>query len=276
MSRAVFMRPRAFTVIDSPNTVTGTLGSNIGNDHMGVVWRAQHPAGNFHYFVVDFGSDVAIDTVALLGLTGATSAWLIQVEVATAAQGPTFAGAGKYLYPIAPLLAGASMPTSGRGRSYWEKPAGGPATARYWRVWITTPANNTVVTIARAVFGVRAQPQHNFDFGAAFGVRDTGKLDWSARGVLLRRRGVKLRTAGLSFTRLYKDEIIANVRPLLELVGNTGPIFLLTDPDPDADRQNRIYFGPLIGDLGNIWAKANAGFQWQADIVDLEPIVGTG
>lgn len=272
MSRAVIVRPLPMTVLLGTDTLTGYDATNITNDYLGVVWKAQGASHAAQTLVVDLGADLPIDTIALLGLTGAQSNWTLDIAAATQAQG-AFTGSS-YSYPQVSLLAGSASTASGRGRSYWEAPAGGPAAARYWRIIITTPANNTAVTVGRLVIGTRFRPERNFDFGAAFGTRDQGKVDWSARGVLLRRRGVKLRSVGLSFNALYKDEVEATVKPIVDMVGNTGPILLVTDTDAHAQRQNRIYFGPMVGDLGTVWAKANAGFQWQANVVDLEQITG--
>ncbi|MCW2366595.1 hypothetical protein M2341_002042 [Sphingobium sp. B7D2B] len=274
MSNAMIMRPLPVAVLSGTNSLPGYQPSNIANDWLGMVWKGQAAGTASQSFIVDLREDLPADTIALLGLSGAASSWLLQVSAATDAQG-AFTGAS-HAWPAVPLLAGSVMFPSGRGRSYWEKPATGPSAARYWRVTITTPANNTPVTVARVVIGQRLQPERNFSFGAAFGIRDHGKAEWSTRAVLLRRRGLKLRSTGLSFASLYRDEIENLVDPILAAVGATDPILLVTDPDPHAQRQNRIYFGPLIGDIGTIWARANAGFQWQANVVDLEPIGDVG
>ena len=63
-------------------------------------------------------------------------------------------------------------------------------------------------------------------------------------------------------------EVEASVAPLLEKVGNTEPIALLTDPAPHAMRQRRAYFGPMVGDIGVTWRKATL-FQSQANLVSL-------
>lgn len=272
MSHAVLMRPLPMTVLSGTNTVAGTDPAHVGNDYMGVVWQGRSSGAASQSLILDLGADVAADTVALIGLTGAGADWTMQVSAATAAQGP-FTGAS-HDYPAVPLLAGVVPTRSGRGRALWQAPAGGPAAARYWRITIATPASDMTITVARVAIGQRVQPERNFDFGAAFGVRDTGSVDWSPRAVLLRRRGVKLRSVGLSFASLYRDEVEGFVHPIIERLGATGPILLVTDPDPDADRQNRIYFGPMVGDIGTVWARANAGWQWQANVVDLEAIIG--
>ncbi|MBP6031246.1 MAG: hypothetical protein KA533_07445 [Sphingobium sp.] len=274
MSNATILKPKPMTVLSGTNTLSGYAAANAANDYMGVVWKAQSAGSALQWIIVDMGADVAVDTVVLLGLTGALSTWTLRIDAATQAQGSGFGAGTFHQYASVPLLAGSAATSSARGRAYWEAPAGGPAAARYFRIVIDTLVNNTAITIARVVLGTRIRPTRNFDFGAVFGLRDTGLADFSRRGVLLRTRGMKLRSVGLSFNSLYRDEVESFIHPLIEKVGGTGPIALILDPDAHAQRQNRIWFGPLTGDLGTIWARANAGFQWQANIVDLESFAG--
>ncbi|MPT48245.1 MAG: hypothetical protein E2598_07455 [Sphingobium sp.] len=273
MSKAVFFRPLPMTIVSATGTVAGHDAAYLGNDHMGVVWRAVSDAGG-NSIMIDMGADVAVDSAALICIDGAGVGWSVQVDGATSAQGPSFAGTNftAGVIPQLSLLIG-DAPVSGRGRGFYRR-AGGPVVARYWRVLITAPSAGQTFSIARIALGCAFQPERNFDFGGAFGVRDSGTVDWSSRGVFLRRRGMKNRSTGLSFASLYKDEVKAAVQPMIERVGGTGPIVLVTDPDADDDLQNRIYFGPLVGDLGTIQAKASAGWQFQANIVDLESYAG--
>lgn len=276
MSNAVLLKPLPVAAAFAGNEVSGFAAANLLNDALGVVCKMSGGANDYQLFVLDLGSDVVVDSLVLLGLTGAKTTWNLRIDVATAAQGSAFAAPGTdhYSYPVVGLLAGSAPTSTGRGRSYWEAPAGGPSAARYVRVIIYTGVIGAAVTVARAVIGQRFRPTRNFDYGAVFGVRDTGTTDRSRRGALLRNRGVKFRTVGLPFNSLYRDEIEGVVNALLEKLGSTGPVALILDPDAHAQRQNRIWFGTFEGDLGSIWAKANAGFQWQANIVDLEPILG--
>lgn len=271
MSNATILKPKPYTVLGASSTLTGYSAQNIANDMMGVVWKTA--AAISDYVVIDLGADTAVDTLVLLGLTGAQAGWTVRVDAATQAQGSGFGAGAFYQYASVTLLAGTTMPSSGRGRCYWEAPAGGPAAARYWRIWLNDPSGTAGKTLARLVIGTRIRPARNFDFGAVFGVRDTGSADFSRRGVLLRTRGMKLRSVGLSFNSLYRDEVEGFIHPLIEKVGGTGPIALILDPDAHAQRQNRIWFGPLVGDLGTVWAKPN-GFSWQASLIDLESFAG--
>lgn len=266
MSNAFVLKPMPFSVAAVSSVAAGYDAANMANDHMGVVWRSL-TGSDVVGFVIDLGADIAVDTILLMGCTQASLAWEMAIDAATDAQGSTFPG-GSWSGGNVPFLAGAVMPTSGRGRALWMAPlAGGPPPSRYWRLTVKN-LSGAAVTIARIVIGKRIQLQRNFTFGAAFGVRDLGNAEFSPRGVFLRRRGAKLRSVGLTFSSVYKDEVEAAVHPLIETVGLTEPIALVSDPDPDAQRQNRIWFGPLVGDLGTVWPRAN-GFEWRANVVGL-------
>lgn len=80
------------------------------------------------------------------------------------------------------------------------------------------------------------------------------------------QRGAQLRGIGISYDAATKAEIETDIMPLLERVGNEYPICIVTDPDADAQRQNRIYFGYLAGDLGAIWSRFD-GFTTSFNLV---------
>ena len=56
---------------------------------------------------------------------------------------------------------------------------------------------------------------------------------------------------------------------LIERIGNTDCICLVTDPDAHEQRQNRMYFGPMVGDLGVVWSRAD-GFEARINVVGLD------
>lgn len=57
-------------------------------------------------------------------------------------------------------------------------------------------------------------------------------------------------------------------QPLLERIGNTEMIALLTDPTADDQCQNRAYFGTLVGDIGHAWRKARL-FEAKTNLVSI-------
>ncbi|MCK0533398.1 hypothetical protein [Sphingobium agri] len=266
MSNALVVKPLPMASISASSTVSGYDASYVANDHMGVVWKSAAGAAS-RTITVDMGADVVIDTALLLGCTGADASWTLKVEAATAAQGSAFP-AGSWAGAVQTFLAGTAMPVSGRGRALWLAPASPPPASRYWRFTIGGLGTGAA-TVGRLVLGRKIQLERNFQFGAAFGVRDLGVTDFSVNGVLLRRRGKKLRSIGISFGAVKRDEVEAKVSPLIEDVGVSEPIAIILDPDTHEQRQNRIWFGPLVGDLGTTWAKPG-GFEWRASLVSLD------
>ncbi len=260
MSNAIIVKPLPIAAANASSSAPGHDPSYVDNDHMGVVWKSG--AGvDTQTIVLDMGSPVSVDTLLLIGCTGATDTWTLWVHAANVADFSTV------LYDSGdqPFLAGSAMPVSGRGRALHMLPA--PVIARYWQLTIGGLAGSAAV-IGRAVLGRKIQFERNFVFGAAFGVKDMSTVDFSTRGVLLRWRGVKLRSVAVTFSSVYRDEVEKIVHPLIEEIGISEPIALVTDPDADEQRQNRIWFGPLVGDLGTVWAKPGA-FEWRASVVGL-------
>jgi hypothetical protein len=212
------------------------------------------------YLQYDFCADVAIDRLMLFGLAGAPVGTTLRVSSSTAAQGATYASQTATVA----LYAGANRLVNGKGVAYLPLPV---TTARYVRVELFTLAN-AVIDIGRVVLGKALILQRNFQFGAAFGVRDFSNVEFSARANLLRRKAKKLRTVGLSFPSSYRDEIEAQISPMLETVGIEGAIALITDPAADPMRERRCSFGLMTGDLGSVWRTAKA-WEWRSDLVSL-------
>ena len=265
MANALILEPLAPVGAVASSTAPGRRAANVASDYMGMVWRSADGDAS-PWLVLDLGADRPVDTISLHGLFGAQAGWQWAVDLASAAQGE-FTGA-YWAGAALPLLAGTALPVSGMGKALWQAPADAPTAARYIRLTFTGLAG-AAVEIARAAVAAKIQLGRNFRFGAAAGVRPLGTVDWSARGVLLRRRGNKLRGVGISFFNVYHDEAEGLIRPLLERVGNDNPLVIVTDPEPHAQRMNRMYFGFLTGNLGDIWARPN-GFQVDFNMVALD------
>lgn len=258
MSNAWIIKPLPLSAVQASGTAAGYSLGNVTNDYAGVVWQSDGAAGPF--IILDTGADNSLDTIALFGLAGFPAAQQVTIRVATAAQGPGFGLAGfTTILPSTAVYAGSEMAVSGKGVGLHSIAA--PVVARY--VLLTWSGLPGAIQISRVVIGKRIQLERNFSFGATFGVRDLGSLDFSRRGVLMRVRGRKLRTVELTFSNINKDEVETTTKPLLEQVGNTEMIVVVTDPDPHAQRQNRCYFGALVGDLGHTQRNARG---WEAKI----------
>lgn len=265
MGNAVIVEPASLAGVTSSTTAEGYRASNVGRDEPGIVWRSRTGSAS-QVLTIDLGADTPLDTIVLTGLRGAQASWQWAIDLATAAQG-AFTGSF-WAGSAADLLAGSAMPSSGLGKAFWQAPGGAPAAARYVRLTFSVLAN-AAVEVSRVVIGTRLQLARNFRFGAAFGVRPLGKVDFTRRGVFQRQRGVKLRGLGISFGHVYRDEVEEQVQPLLERNGNDTALVIVTDPDAHAQRQNRIYFGFLTGDLGTILARPG-GYQVDFNLVALD------
>lgn len=263
MTNAVIFQPLPIVATAASTAAPGHSSDYVGNDYMGVTWQSGAEVNPS--LSVDFGGNMPIDIALLMGCTGATSAWDLSALAATAAQGATFPG-GSHADGPSDFLAGSEMLPSGRGVALWM-PSAPPAQTRHLR-FIIAQGGTDPVTVARVAAGKRLTLARNFSFGAAFGTRDLGGVDFSRRGVLLRQRGARLRTVGLTFSSIHKDELEAAILPLQDFAGNTDPIAIITDPEPHAMRQRRVYFGFLVGDLNAIWRVAD-GFEWRANLVSL-------
>lgn len=263
MANAWVLKPLPIASVASSSVSKGDA-SYVANDFSGVVWASSSATSTA--LLIDFGGDVAIDTLALFGVVAPANAQMT-VQVATSDQGNGFGAGSYYDSPSQAVFAGTNRLSSGTGVALWSAPSDGRPAARYLRiVFALSPAG--VIQISRAAAGVRMVLGRNFVFGAAMGVRDLGALDFSRRGVLLRSRGKKLRTMSVTFSNTYKDEVEAAVQPLVEQVGNTEPVVLITDPTADAMRERRCFFGPFVGDLQNTWRTAVA-WEWKANVVSL-------
>lgn len=263
MAKALIFQPLPIVAAEASSTAPGHDAAYVGNDYMGVTWQSQAVANPS--LTLDFGDDLAVDIALLLGCSGAGDAWTMATKAATAAQGQSFPG-GSYADGPLSLLAGSAPLPSRRGTALWL-PDNAPASTRYLRFTIAQ-GGTTPVSLGRVAAGKRLALARNFSFGAAFGVRDLGGVDFSRRGVLLRQRGAKFRTVGISFSSVHKEEVENAILPLQEAVGNSDPVAIITDPAPHAMRQRRIYFGFLVGDISAVWRVAD-GFEWRANMVSL-------
>lgn len=266
MANAILFRPLIWESISADSEQLGFqpgLLSPWPVPRMGRIWRSTGGSAT-KVLTIDLGSDTPLDTIALFGIGAENDPpsddWQWTVALATAAQGG-FAGSF-WNGTAADLLAGETLPVSGFGKALWQAPAGAPAAARYVRITFSALANARI-QVALLAIGKAFQPARNYSYGAAFGVRDLGLLDYSPRGVITQRRGAKLPGVGLRFTALRREEIEDTLQRLFERVGNTDPVVLITDPSAHAQRQNRIGIGHLTGNLGSIHRVPNF---FQADI----------
>jgi hypothetical protein len=259
MGNAIIVRPTIPSAVTAEGSGAGTLPGYLFNDWMGVVHRGT-ATGNSGRVTVDFGAGglPEIDTVAFLSSNGACTQ--LSHKAATSQAG---LATPAYNSGLVPFPAGATVPVTGRQNSLFL--IGASQVYRWWEFEISTPGA-TPFDAGRLVLGKRYQPARNFSFGAAFGVIDRGGGDFNTQGVWLPKSGVMHRTIGLSFGATTRQEAETILQPLLETIGNSVHVLVVTDPDADALRQRRMYFGPLVGNLETLWRVAD-GYEWRANLV---------
>lgn len=256
MGKAIIVEPLDGTILAPFGSLAPSLPADLGNDWIGVNYTSSVSTGS-DVVDIDFGSARSVDTVAFLSANYAAPTWFVLA-------GPTQASASAYNGGSITFEAGSVPATSLRANSFLR--LGTPVSARWVRATLQSLSTN--FQAGRLVVGNAIEQAYNFNFGAAFGVRDLGGGDFSAQGVFLPKPGKRLRTIGLSFTRTTRQEMEELIGPLLERIGNGKFVLVVTDPDASPQRLRRMYFGPLSGDLSMIWATSN-GFEWRANLVSV-------
>lgn len=256
MANALIVEPYNLGTVTAEGSAAGTSPGNLNNNWMGVVHRGTATTTGAA-IASDLSGAAAVDVIALLSASAAVSSISNIAGGTTAGSGDVY-NSGTLTFP-----AGAIVPTS--GRQNFLHLLSSAAIARHWTVNFGTLAG-APFEAGRWVLGTRYQPSRNFSFGAAFGVTDRGGGDFNPQGVWLPKPGVIQRTIGLSFVSTTKAEAEQLLQPLLERVGNGKHVLLVTNPDADAQRQRRMYFGPFVGNLETLWRVAD-GWEWRANLV---------
>jgi hypothetical protein len=244
--------PLAIETLAAP--AAPTLAADMLNDMVGVQYVSGR-VGTTDAIDIDLGAATAIDTIALLQTNGSAATWTV-LGAATRSgldTAPTlFSGT---------FAAGSVTPES--GRTHALAVLASPATFRWFRIGLA--GLFAPIEVGRLVIGRRFQPEVNFSFGAVLGARDLAGGDFSRRGIFLPGDGVIQRSIQLRWAHAQRDEAEQQISTLIERVGNRGHLLLCIDPDAHPQRQRRLYFGPLQGNLAQVW---NVGqrFEWRADM----------
>ena len=255
MTNAFLLRPLVpSNILAVEPAAAPTAYADVLNDMIGVQYISGNSAST-DLLDVDFGAATAIDTVALLQTNGSAATLLLRGATTRAG----LDAASDLL--LQDFAAGSELPTSGRTHALGLLSA--PQSFRWWRIGFQ--GLSAPIQIGRMVMGVRFTPEVNFSFGASFGATDLAGGEFNRRGIWLPQEGVVQRTIGLRWPHATRTESEMSISRLLEQVGNRTHILACVDPDPHPQRQRRLYFGRLRGNLGQTW---NIGhrFEWRADL----------
>lgn len=118
--------------------------------------------------------------------------------------------------------------------------------ARYWRIDIDETANtDTYVQIGRLVVAPRFTPTYNFAVGATFGFDDGTTVGRSLSRVRYYDDRPKGRTLSLAFENLPDAEAVTVVRDMVEDLGASGQVYVVTDAADTHNLQRRSFLANL-------------------------------
>lgn len=203
--------------------------ARLQNQHVGKRWRSTaEPA----YAIVDLGSSMSIDTVAMLGGTwGATAAAQVRGSTSVATVDSSLA------FDSGSLAQGTSLDSDYGALIYLLS---SPVTTRYVRVDITdTPAS--YVEAGRLVVGLREAFTYNFVPGAGIAWTDRSRKTKSAGGQTLIFPDNKFRTAELNFEWVTEAQREGLVESIDRVNGQSTDVLLMLDTESDNLPRDSIF-----------------------------------
>lgn len=258
MAHGLIVEPLAIAAVTAGSSAAGTTPDALGDDMIGVVHRGT--ATPTDWVEVDLGSAQAIDFASFLAAEGAATGQRVR---AAATQGGLTTAPG-FDSGVVAFAAGANAGAFGRLHSWWETPA-----AETWRWWrfdfsgLTAPFG-----AGRLVLGRRTAFARNFSFGVAPGIRDEGRADLAAGGALDRRRAARARTLAIAWQSLSRAEIETSLHPILERVGRTEMMLIVTDPAAAPERARRMFYGFVDEDIETPQRRYDQ-WEWRTRLVSV-------
>ena len=253
--------------------------TNLQTTALGTVARSTNDSNSSTIINVDYGAAQAISVVALVRHNLRSAAqWRIRGSAASDMSGAVYdsgtVNVWSEQWPANTLPSGhpnaatrlltdaqinALNPKRDAVKVFTE------ATARYWRVEIFDDTNaDTYVEIGRLVMAPRFQPSSNMAPGAEFGFLDSTNVGRALSGVRYYDTRPTGRTLSLSLPNLPTNEAVAVARDMLEALGQSGQVYIVTDPSDTELLQRRSF-------LAN--PRQLSAVQYQAAGYDTIPMV---
>lgn len=118
--------------------------------------------------------------------------------------------------------------------------------ARYWRIEISDELNaDGFIQVGRLVMAPRFVPSYNFAVGAEFGFIDNTTSNKSESGATFFTERPKARALTMAFQNLPDAEAYAVLRDMIENLGTTGQLYLITNALDTESLQRRSFLGRL-------------------------------
>lgn len=228
----------ALGAVASGNEKTFRPALNLGRfDDPGKVWETTG-ASNI-WARGNFGSAKEVDFVALLSTNAGTGT---RARIRLGDTQAEVDGTADYDSGFQVIRTPALTHWSGLYHWYWELPS--LQTKQWWR--IDADSHSGDFRSMALVMGKRFQLQefYNHTGGISFGQQDMGKLDFGQFGVNDQEDGIKMRTLGMEFAWMNRNDR-REFQRVRDRLGQTGMAYWCFDGEPTEDRQENQYFGWL-------------------------------
>ncbi len=235
--KPIFVKPLDFGTITSGNVASGYSAQHLyRHKSPGLVWRS---AGNSNLWIrCDMLALREVDFCALLS-ANAQAGTTIRLRLGTTQA--EVDGTAPYDSGALPFISPSITREDGLYHSHLE--IGSVQICRWWRIDIGGHTGD--FDAAMLVLGKRIEPSTYYDFGPEFGVDDLGAAEVGRWGVVEEEPGRIARSVSFTMSWLNETEFETKFRPLTEAIGQRGPLYVCFDPEANAYRQNRTYYGLL-------------------------------
>ena len=202
--------------------------SRLQNQHVARKWRGT--LGTAEYIVVDLGSSVSVDTVALLGVSGVDPTFRVRLSTSdsSGAAGDVFDSGS---------LTGVPYFDPDYGAFIYLRSAA--ATGRYLRIDISE-SGVEYIEAGRVFVGVREQVEVNFSsWSRAF--IDQSRRTYGRGGQMFADIEDSYRTLEVSFEAITEDERNGFVEYIDRVHGEHGDFLFVMDPTSDNISRDSIW-----------------------------------
>jgi hypothetical protein len=230
--------PHPLGTVTSGNELENRPASHLGEfKHLNMRWMSS--GSSSLYARGDFGSSKPVDFCALLSANAGGST-TIRLRLGSS-QGAVDGSSPSYDSGALPFIDPSITREDGLYHSHLQMPS--VVNARWWRIDIGSHSGSFEASILVLGKRMTAGKFYSPDFG--FGVEDKGSLEWNRLGVPEDDVGVIHRRLDFTLGWISQTEFETQWRPLAEKIGETGMALWCFDPQANAYRQAKTYFGKL-------------------------------
>lgn len=223
------------TIATGNQLATTNPATHLGKfRYIGVTWKS---SGNSNLWIRgDFGSAKRIDFISML-LANALPGTTIRVRLGDSQA--QVDGTAPYDSTALPFISPSISREDGLYHSHLELDS--VQTRRWWRIDISGHTGD--FEASKLIMGEKITPTRFYDNDFEFGISDTGGLDISRQGIIHEVPGKVMRTLQFTLAWLTQVEYETKFRPLVEKLGTRGQMYWCFDPQANAYRQSKSYFG---------------------------------